>query len=595
MLFRSGANVLHYTAKGYKDATENAINNGLDVVFQTDFNHYTLFIDAFKDGKIPMSVIDTAVARVLRAKFELGLFDHPYVNPKEATQWNGKAEHRALAKEAALKSIVLLKNEKETLPLKKNINKIAVIGVDATEARLGGYSGPGNKLVSILDGIKNKLGKNTIVNYEEGCGRISNKFIAIAPEFLSHLENGEQKKGLKAEYFNNITLKDKAVVTRIENNIDVRWTLYSPHPDINYDYFSVRWTGKLKAPRTGPFKIGIDGNDGYRLYINNELIIDNWQKRSYQIITKDYSFEKDKEYDVRVEFYETSGSVWFKLIWRYAADKWGYIIMKDENKIIDAVELSRKSDVVIVVVGLEEGEGRDRAYLNLPGLQEDMISWIATTGKPVIVVLVGGSAINMQHWIDYASSIIDVWYPGEVGGDAVADVLFGDYNPAGRLPITFPRTEGQLPLVYNHKPTGRNDDYNDCTGKPLFPFGFGLSYTTFDYSDMTVSKKEFKKNETITLKCKVTNTGKTAGDEVVQLYIRDLFSSVARPLSELKGFKRIHLNVGETKEVSFEITPDLLLMLNDKMKWVVEPGEFRLMLGASSNDIKLRTIVNVVE
>ena len=582
-----GANVLHYTAKGYVDATENAINNGLDVVFQTDFNHYTLFIDAFKNGKIPVSVIDTAVARVLRAKFELGLFDHPYVDPKEAKKWNGTKEHRQLAKEAALKSIVLLKNDKNTLPLNKNIRKLAVIGIDATEARLGGYSGPGNNKVSILDGIKNKLGNNVSVIYDAGCGRSSNDFVAIAPKYFTHIEKGETKQGLQAEYFNNITLKDKAVVTRTEDKIDVRWTLFSPHPDINYDYFSVRWTGKLKAPKTGTYKIGFDGNDGSRLYINNELIIDNWQKRSYQVITKDYKFEKDKEYDIRVEYYETSGSVWFKLMWTCDLES------NKDIKINTAVWHAKVSDAVIVVAGLEEGEGRDRAYLNLPGYQEEMIKSIAATGKPVIVVLVGGSAVTMNKWYDYVPSVVDVWYPGDEGGNAVADVLFGDYNPAGRLPVTFPRTEGQLPLVYNHKPTGRNDDYEDCTGKPFFPFGYGLSYTTFEYSDIIVAKQKFSKTDSTVVKFKVTNTGKMDGDEVVQLYIRDLWSSVARPLTELKGFKRISLKAGETKEVSFTITPDLLLMLNDKMKWVVEPGEFRLMIGASCNDIRLRTIVNV--
>ena len=199
----------------------------------------------------------------------------------------------------------------------------------------------------------------------------------------------------------------------------------------------------------------------------------------------------------------------------------------------------------------------------------------------------------MNKWYEYVPSVVDVWYPGDEGGNAVADVLFGDYNPAGRLPVTFPRTEGQLPLVYNHKPTGRNDDYEDCTGKPFFPFGYGLSYTTFEYSDIIVAKQKFSKTDSTVVKFKVTNTGKMDGDEVVQLYIRDLWSSVARPLTELKGFKRINLKAGETKEVSFTITPDLLLMLNDKMKWVVEPGEFRLMIGASCNDIRLRTIVNV--
>ena len=199
----------------------------------------------------------------------------------------------------------------------------------------------------------------------------------------------------------------------------------------------------------------------------------------------------------------------------------------------------------------------------------------------------------MKNWIDDIPGIIDVWYPGEVGGKAVADVLFGDYNPAGRLPITFPIDEGQLPLFYNHKPTGRGDDYINLTGQPLFPFGYGLSYTNFDYSDLVLDKKEIAQNENVTAKFKIKNSGKVDGDEVVQLYIKDLFASVARPIIELKGFQRIHLSAGETKNVEFTITPELLSMLNKDLKTVVEPGDFRIMIGSSSKNIKLRGTLNV--
>ncbi len=248
-----------------------------------------------------------------------------------------------------------------------------------------------------------------------------------------------------------------------------------------------------------------------------------------------------------------------------------------------------------MVVGIEEGEFRDRAYLNLPGKQEDLIKKVAATGKPVIVVLVGGSAVTMNNWINEVDGIIDVWYPGEQGGNAVAEVLFGDYNPAGRLPITFPVFEGQLPLVYNHKPTGRGDDYDNLTGQPLFPFGFGLSYTSFEYSDIKLEKNKISRSDSTYVSVKVTNTGKIAGDEVVQLYLRDELSSVARPVIELKGFERISLNSGETKEIRFMITPELLSMLDMDLKKIVEPGLFRIMIGASSKDIRQRVILEVVE
>jgi len=231
--------------------------------------------------------------------------------------------------------------------------------------------------------------------------------------------------------------------------------------------------------------------------------------------------------------------------------------------------------------------------LSLPGHQEELIKAVAKTGKPVVVVLVGGSAITMSNWINNVKGIVDVWYPGEEGGRAVADVLFGDYNPAGRLPITFPINEAQLPLVYNHKPTGRGDDYYNLTGLPLFPFGYGLSYTSFEYSSIQLDKNSIDRNESAILTFTVKNIGSREGDEVVQLYIHDVLSSVSRPVMELKGFQRIHLQPGETKSIQFTITPELLSMLNIDLKKVVEPGDFRIMIGASSRDIRLKTTLRV--
>ncbi|RYY10153.1 MAG: beta-glucosidase, partial [Chitinophagaceae bacterium] len=230
---------------------------------------------------------------------------------------------------------------------------------------------------------------------------------------------------------------------------------------------------------------------------------------------------------------------------------------------------------------------------DLPGKQETLIRQVAATGKPLIVILVGGSAISMASWIDKVPGIIDVWYPGEEGGHAVADVLFGDYNPAGRLPITFPVSVGQVPLVYNHKPTGRGDDYYDLTGQPLFPFGFGLSYTTFEYSDLKLSKAEINAADSVVVTCDIKNSGNRPGEEVVQLYIRDELASLARPVMELKGFQRISLKAGETKTVSFKVGPEQLSMLDVNLKKIVEPGDFRIMIGASSKDIRLKTTLIV--
>ncbi len=585
-----GANVLHFTARNYAESTEQAIENGLDVIFQTAYEHYPLFWEAFEKGMIDEAAIDQAVRRVLRAKFKLGLFENPYVDIGDASKWNGNKEHRALAQKAAEQSIVLLKNTGNTLPLNKTLKSVAVIGVDAKEARLGGYSGPGIQPVSILKGIENKAGASCEVTYAPGCGRESKAFVVIPSRNLFHDEDGKKKAGLKGEYFNNTSLSGEPALIRVDPQIEFRWTLFSPDEEkINYDWYSARWTGKLRADETGTFEIGLKGDDGYRLFINDKLIVDNWKKQTFRQITSEYYFERNREYDIKIEFYETVGNVWLNLVWNMGVQEtW-------KREIDEAVAIAGESEVAVVVVGIEEGEFRDRAYLGLPGHQEELIKAVAGTGKPVVVLIVGGSAVTMTNWMDEVPAILDVWYPGDEGGNAVADVLFGDYNPAGRLPITFPVHESQLPLYYNHKPTGRGDDYLNLTGKPLFPFGYGLSYSSFEYSDLRLEKPVISKNESAFARFNVTNTGTYDGDEVVQLYIKDLFASVARPVMELKGFQRIHLKKGETTEVSFEVTPDLLTMLDIDLNEVVEPGEFRIMIGASSNDIRLRGILKVEE
>ncbi len=579
--------VLTYTAKDYAEAGQHAINGGLDVIFQTDYNHHTLFAPPFYDGRIDTGRINDAVSRVLRAKFELGLFDHPYISEDDAKKWVNNPTRSRLARKAAFESIVLLKNEKSILPFKKNIKTITVIGDDAADARLGGYSGAGNNKVSILQGIKGRAGDSIHVLYEPGCGIRTTKWVVVPSAYLTTTLNGKTTEGLKGEYFNNITLCGQPDITRLDAAVNFQWTLSPPDKAINLDFYSARWTGKLKAPASGTYKIGLDGNDGYRLYLNGKLVIDNWQKQTYSTKLADVVFEKGKEYDIKAEFFEPNGNAHLKLIWNVGVDD-------DWNaKIEKAVAAAKKADVAVIAAGVIEGEFQDRAMLNLPGHQEELIRRVAATGKPVVVVLVGGSAITMNNWLNKVGGVLDVWYPGEEGGHSVAHVLFGDYNPAGRLPVTFPLNEAQLPLVYNHKPTGRGDDYNNLSGLPLFPFGFGLSYTTFAYSNMRFEKKTIDTASTTTVYCNITNTGTMDGDEVVQLYIRDVLASVARPVMELKGFQRIHLNAGETKEVSFVITPAMLSMLNAQMQTVVEPGDFRIMIGASSRDIRLKETLHV--
>jgi beta-glucosidase len=583
-----GAVDLHSTAGNYAEATAKAINAGLDVILQTSYSQYPIFYEAFKDGLIKKSRIDDAVRRVLTAKFKLGLFENPYVNVDDAKKLNDSMEHRELAEKAAEESIVLLKNENNVLPLRKDLKTIAVIGRDAVEGRLGGYSRPNGNVINILDGIKEKVKDFANVKYSPGCPRENVDFIPVPPENLVSTGNGKKEEGLSGEYFDNPKFEGAPAFTRLDKTIDFRWTLFSPDPKkLDFDWYSVKWEGEIIGPKDGKVNIGIEGNDGYRLYINDKMIIDDWIQRSYGRLTVPYEFQKGKEYNIKIEFYTTAGNARFKLIWdNGVSSDW-------QQEIDNAVQTAKESDAAIITAGIYEGEFHDRAILSLPGHQEDLIKAVAETGVPTIVVLVGGSAITMSDWIKEVPGIIDVWYPGEMGGNAVANVLFGDYDPAGRLPITFPVFEGQLPLYYNHEPTGRGDDYGDLTGQPLFPFGYGLSYTKFEYSYLTISNKEITSSKNFEVRFKIKNTGKIDGDEVAELYIKDLVASVAQPVIELKGFKRIHLNPGESKEVEFTVTPQMLSLVDKDLNRVVEPGDFRIMIGASSKDIRLRGRITV--
>ncbi|HUL72442.1 MAG TPA: glycoside hydrolase family 3 N-terminal domain-containing protein [Vicinamibacterales bacterium] len=578
----SGATVLHLTEANTGTAARDAFAAGLDVVFQSSYGQQRPYLAAVQQGLVPVAQIDAAVSRVLRVKFEMGLFERPYVDAEAAAASNGSAAHRALAREAARASIVLLKNDAHLLPLATTTRSIAVIGADAQEARLGGYSARGNAVVSILEGIRHAVSSSTTVRFGPGPGRTIHDVDVVPAEALSTAAGGQQVRGLSGEYFANPRLEGPPALSRTDARMSFQWTLNSPGRGIPFDWYSARWTGSITAPASGATRLGIEGNDGYRLYLDDRILIDDWKKQSYGRRLADVTLAPRTTHSIRLEYFETTGNARLKLVWD------GGVTDDSTRQIEDAVAIAKQSDIAVVVAGVEEGEFRDRAILALPGRQEALIQQVAATGTPTVVVLIGGSAITMSAWLDRVGGVIDAWYPGEAGGDAVADVLFGGANPAGRLPITFPIAEGQLPLSYDHKPTGRGDDYADLTGQPLFPFGFGLSYTTFEYSDLEVLPAEMSASSTATVRCAVRNAGTRAGDEVVQLYLRDLLASVARPVMQLEGFRRVHLDPGQATTVTFELGPAELRMLDRDMTWVVEPGAFRIMIGASSKDIRLR-------
>ena len=585
-----GSNALHMTSKDYAGSAKMGIEGGLDVIFQTAYEHYPLFKEAFDKQMIDPARIDDAVARVLRAKFELGLFEAPYIDAEMAEAQTNTPEHRDVARRMARETFVLLKNDNNTLPISGNVKSVALIGYDVAAGRLGGYAGPGTNTVNILEGMKEVLGSGVKINYAPGVEIVHSDYGVVPSSALSTDFEGSRKQGLKGEYWANSNFEGKPVMTQLNHNVNFGWTLYSPSEElIPYDSYSAVWTGKIKSPVSGRYRIGATGNDGYRIWIDGKLLVDNWRKVSFGTHTAPFDWVKDKEYDIKVEYYETAGNAVFRLVWNAGAEQsW-------KKQIQDAVTAARTSDVAIVTVGIHEGEFSDRAKLSLQGKQEELINAVAATGKPVVVLLVAGSAVTMDNWIDNADAILDIWYPGDEGGYAVAEVLTGKYSPSGKLPITFPLHEGQLPLAYNHKPTGRGDDYNNLSGQPLFPFGYGLSYTTFEYSGFSFDDEEIVKNASTKLRCKVKNTGDREGAEVVQLYMKDVLASLAQPVTQLKDFRKIVLKPGEEKEVVFEITPDMMKLLNSDMRWVVEPGEFRFMIGSSCKDIRLRGNLTVTE
>lgn len=560
----------HYAADSPKETIRQSITAGIDMQFY-DFSYefwQNTIIELVKEDKIPMTDIDRAAGGVLRLKFILGLFEDPYTQQKWINERFHSQEHQNIALEAGRKSIILLKNQENILPLKKNIKSIAVIGPNADVSRLGGYSVRKKKGVTVLEGIKKAATSDIKIFYEKGVNLID-KGEAISSEFL--LMPDGKTNGLKGEYFNNTKLEGKPAVVRIDKKVEFDWPWF-PVDGIGEDFFSVRWTGSLVPKKSFDGWIGLSTDDGIRLWIDDQLFIDSWKKGAI-IEKKPIHLDAGKKYKIRLETYEGQWGARAHLRWDY-----------HKVDLQPAVEIAKKADVAVVVLGESRElveENRDVASLDLKGNQVDLIKAIQETGTPVVCVLLNGRPLSI-NWIDEnVPAIVEAWFPGEAGGNAVADVLFGKYNPAGRLPITVPRSVGQLPFYYNQKPSTIHR-YVSEKDTPLYPFGYGLSYTEFSYSNLKLDKNTIKKDGIVTISVDVKNTGIRDGEEVVQLYINDVYGSVTTPKITLKGFKRVKIRKGETKTITFKLTSEELAIWNREMKKVVEPGEFEVMVGGNS-------------
>ncbi|GHT73563.1 glucan 1,4-alpha-glucosidase [Bacteroidia bacterium] len=578
----------HYTAATPKDAAVQAIIAGLDMQFY-DFDHDTFqkgVVEAVKDGSLPKDKFDRAVYSVLKVKFELGLFDNPYTDETLISQVFHTPEHQALALEAGRKSIVLLKNDNNVLPLSKNIKRIAVIGNLANISSIGGY-GPREAVgVTVYEALKKRFGETIQINYVNT--GISNQFTTVSADWLSNSVKPEQA-GVYVEYFNTPNLSGNPAYTAVEEKLQGYWHNLSPAPGINPDNFSARYTGFITVPSSGLYEFSLSADDYAKLYLNNQLFIDNWTTPEHHKSAR-IALTKGQKIPVKLEYGEKDENASVEVRWRM-------VEMSNTAAYYSAITAAAaNADAVLVVLGetnQEVGEGHDRQNLNLKQADVDMIQAAAKGGKPVVSVLLNGRPLVFTPVVENSSAVLEAWFPGENGGNAVVDVLFGDYNPSGRLTISIPKYQGQVPVYYSKK-TSSPRNYTDGNGEPLYAFGHGLSYTTFEYTHPEITPENPTVNDAITVTLDVTNTGKVAGTETVQLYVRDVLGSVVRPVKALKGFSQVTLNPGETKKVTMIIQPkEHLWLINPAMKRVVEPGDFDFLIGRSSSDIVFTQTINI--
>ena len=574
-----------------EEAAALAVQNGCDL----DCGEvYPALLAAVAQGLISEDIIDRAVKRLFTARFRLGMFDPPEQVPYTQITYEitNSPEHRELALRAARESIVLLKNEDGLLPLRKDLKAIAVIGPNADDVQtlLGNYNGTPAKAVTPLEGIRQKISSGTKLYHAQGCEIAKGvsrpsviPFTCLRPE-----DADASEKGLTAYYYDNPKFEGEPVLSQIDRIIDFIWKDTTPLTGQWGDSFAVRWTGFLVPPASGTYNLGINGFSAYSLYLDGELIAE-YEGIHYPVLhTKEIELEAGRFYSLRLDYVSQGLDPQVQLLWS----------PPDIHHEARALEAAKKADVVVAVMGISprlEGEempvkvegfaGGDRTDIKLPRLQEELLRQIHALGKPVVLVLLNGSTLAVNWAAEHIPAIVEAWYPGQAGGDAIADVLFGDYNPAGRLPVTFYKSVEDLPPFEDYRMEGRT--YRYFQGEPLFAFGHGLSYTTFQFDNLHIDRSTVKAGGSIAVSLDVTNTGDRTGDEVIQLYVRHRDVTVTRPFKELKGFKRITLQPGERKTVTFTLHTNQLGIYDEAMQFVIQPGTVEVMVGNASNHLPL--------
>jgi beta-glucosidase len=581
-------------------STAASVNAGLDLEMPTPRWRGEKLLEAVESGEVAEATIETSVRRLLLLLDKAGLFEHPEAVTEQAIDL---PERRALVREAAAEGIVLLKNEQQVLPLQhKQLTSIAVIGPNTRVAQItGGGSAQVNPhyAVTPFEGIMARVGDYVRVGYEQGCTNY--RLLPLLDTSLLLAGTQGSERGLAIEYFNNDNPTGTPVNRETQSTADLMWSGQLPE-GVDPQQFSARVSGRFTPQETGPYTFSLVSAGLSRVSIDGREVIENWTQQTpggeyfgfgSTEVQAVVPLEAGHEYLLTLEFARSEASL-------LAAVRLGGLPSVPAAAIQRAARLAAASDVAIVCVGFGgewQSEGFDRPDMELPGMQNALVEQVAAANPRTVVVLNTGSPITMP-WLDKVAAVVQAWYPGQECGNAIADVLFGDVTPSGKLPQTFPVRLEDNPAYLNF--AGENGKvyygeglfvgyryYDKKRIAPLFPFGFGLSYTTFSYSPLRLSAQEINPDDTLQVSVDVTNTGLRAGKEVVQLYVRDEQARLQRPEKELKAFAKVHLEPGECKTVTLSVARNALAYYDDLAhEWVAEAGKFEVLVGASSQDIR---------
>jgi beta-glucosidase len=593
----------HKVVRTAAAAAALGVRSGTDLECGRVYSH---LVEAVRQGLITEREIDRSVTRLFLARFKLGMFDS-----SDRVRWAripadvlDQPAHRELARQVARESIVLLKNAAGVLPLRKDLGTLAVIGPNADEWRmlLGNYNGLPADPVTPLRGIREAVGKTTRVLYARGADLADGfRMLDLVPTQV--LSTSAGRPGLDVAYFPGGGMAGSVPSGAVDTTLDVHWPTGAPRADLKPGDSGVRWTGVLRPSRSGAYRLGVSGTLPFQLFFDDSLILrapaathagDVLDPRLVQ--SEPLALEAGRTYRLRVDAQTGSGDARLQLLWS----------PPPEALEAEAVQAAEQADAAVLCLGLTarlEGEemrvevegfrGGDRTRIDLPAAQERLLERIVAVGKPTVLVLLSGSALAVNWAQDHVAAIVEAWYPGQAGGSALADVLFGDQDAGGRLPVTFYQSVDDLPPFEDYRMAGRT--YRFFRGTPLYPFGHGLSYTTFAYKNLDTSAATLPADGAITVQVDVTNTGQRTGDEVVQLYVRHRGSSVERPERDLRGYERVTLRPGETRRVAFPLPASSLAYWSPEgHRWVVEADSVALGVGASSADIRLEQTIKVV-